>query len=89
MSRLRLCACGHDIDTHFKDLSTGQPGACLGMRCDCKQYYEGDKSKKPVLPANNYDESKTASWGGRPHLSCQCQQCVEWEFEQMRKQLGW
>jgi len=85
MSVKQICDCGHDIDTHFRDLNTGKREACLGYRCDCARYHEGKKDKTPSLPSNNFDESKTAAGGGRPHISCACRACLEWEYDQMRR----
>ena len=89
MTRKRTCVCGHDIDTHYKDPQTGARCACTGLRCDCELYDEGTDRARRVLPANNYDEKKTAYGGGRPHLNCKCEKCIEWEFEEMRRQLQW
>ena len=86
MSLKHECVCGHDIDTHYKDLQTGERCACLGSRCDCAKYDEGSKHSRRVLPENNYDYRKTAYGGGRPHLDCKCQACCEWEYDRIKGQ---
>lgn len=88
MSLKQECACGHDIDTHYKDPVDGKRYACLGSRCDCARYDEGKKAKKNVLPANNHDERKTAAGGGRPHVSCTCFACLKWEYDKMLGSFG-
>jgi hypothetical protein len=89
MSLKRECACGHDLDTHYKDPVDGKRYACTGLHCDCARYDEGRETKTTLLPPNNFDESLTAAGGGRPHISCGCSRCVEWQYDQMRKALGW
>lgn len=88
MSLKRECDCGHDIDTHYKDPVDGKRYACTGLRCDCARYYEGRDTRTPILPSNNFDESKTAAGGGRPHISCSCSACLKWEYEKMRRTLS-
>lgn len=89
MSRKRECACGHDINSHYRDPQTGERCACTGLRCDCRRYYEGKELKTPLLPPNNFDESLTHSGGGKPHLNCQCHKCWEWEYEQAKRMNDW
>lgn len=44
------CACGHDIDTHFRDPATGAREACLGSRCDCTVYRDALAPPPPPTP---------------------------------------
>lgn len=48
-----VCICGHDIDTHYRDPATGHREACLGSRCECKQYVDHlapPQSPEALLP---------------------------------------
>jgi hypothetical protein len=93
MSLKQICACAHDIDTHYKDPHSGRREACLGYRCDCRCYRDVHERDTPLLPPNNYDESKTFYGGGRPHIDCNCLSCLEWDYERMKhllnEQWGW
>lgn len=81
MSLKTVCTCGHDIDTHYRDLTTGERCTCLGRGCDCKKYDDAlkEKPKKALTfhaPYEGYTKPKR-----RPHkdTSCKCDACREFD----------
>lgn len=81
-------ACGHDIDTHYRDPRIGERWACTGAYCDCRGYTREIRRDTPVLPAINFGEAKTKPPPGKPHVQCTCAKCLEWEWDQISRGLG-
>lgn len=78
-----VCACGHDLVTHYRDPVTNKRLSCCGMYCQCTHYHSDKERPTPVLPAAN----------GRPDLRphedphCGCDACSDWEDQRYEARL--
>lgn len=79
----QICACGHDVDTHYRDPRTKQRLACTGLYCDCRHYTTHMQRDTPVLPRINWAQPASRN---KPHADpdCQCPHCTDWYLDRLR-----
>jgi hypothetical protein len=70
-----ICVCGHDQATHFKNAH-----ACLGMRCDCKEYDDHLNPKAKRRVSDDCPDTPRSPGATKPHAdtTCNCPACVAW-----------